>query len=103
MTDPSTDAEIDSLLVSNNNKRDLKVYEAMARTTHTDFFPPKERLLEYKRRDLMEGVNQQTTQRRASSVTTLSKGMARYRGSFTTTRTSFAKTATQLKTKDMVK
>ena len=51
----------------------------------------------------MEGVNQQTTQRRASSVTTLSKGMARYRGSFATTRTSFAKTATQGLSKDVVK
>lgn len=43
--DKETETEVDSLLVSNINKRELRVYEAMTRTSHTQFFPPKERLL----------------------------------------------------------
>jgi len=69
----------------------------MARTSHGEFFPPKERLMEYKRRDLIEG--QRTIQRRAFSVSNISKGMARYRGSFATTRTSF-KSTTQAQARD---
>ncbi len=38
--------------------------------------------------------NDATHQRRVSSMTNLSKGMTRYRGSFATTRTSFVKTVT---------
>jgi hypothetical protein len=30
-----TETEIDSLLLSNATKRELKAYESMARTTHT--------------------------------------------------------------------
>ncbi len=63
----------------------------MARTTYTEFFPPKERLLEYKRRDLLEGIGQ----RRALSVQNLSKGINNFKGSSVTTRTTFFKTATQ--------
>ena len=37
--------------------------------------------------------NDGSHQRRVSSVTNLSKGMTRYRGSFATTRASFIKTA----------
>ena len=51
----------------------------------------------------MEGVKDQNSQRRASSVSNLSKGMSRYKGSFATTRTTFFKTATQGMTKDEVK
>jgi len=43
--DRETECEIDSLLTSSKTKRELKVYEAMARTAHSDLFPPKERLL----------------------------------------------------------
>ena len=73
------DTDIDRLLVSNINKREMKVYESMARTVHADFFPPKERLLEYKRKDLLQGFNPET-QRRASSVSSLSKVNSKYRG-----------------------
>lgn len=68
----------------------------MARTSHTEFFPPKERLLEYKRKDFLEGLGQQT-QRRALSVSNVSQaGMTKYKHSLATTRTTFFKTATQL-------
>jgi hypothetical protein len=95
------DTDIDRLLVSNINKREMKVYESMARTVHADFFPPKERLLEYKRKDLLQGFNPET-QRRASSVSSLSKVNSKYRGSFMSTRASLKKTitTTELKKED---
>ena len=39
-------------------KRELKVYEAMSRTAHSDLFPPKERLLDYKRKEIVQGISQ---------------------------------------------
>ena len=91
------DEHIDNLLASNINKRELKVYESMSRTVHAQFFPPKERLMEYKRKDIV-GLNSQN-QRRAVSVSSLNKinSLARYRGSLASTRTSFKRTTTDMK------
>ena len=95
--DRETESEIDSLLTSNKTKRELKVYEAMSRTAHTEFFPPKERLLDYKRKEIVQGLSQDPPQRRALSVSNLAK-IQRYSGSFASTMASFKRTVvTELK------
>ena len=67
----------------------------MSRTTHKDFFPPKERLLEYKRKDIFQGFGggeDKPEPRRAMSVQNLS-GKGRYRKSFASTRASLVRTS----------
>jgi hypothetical protein len=96
--DRETESEIDTLLTSNKTKRELKVYEAMSRTSHTDFFPPKERLMDYKRKEIVQELNHENhSQRRAFSVNNLTK-IQRYSGSFASTMASFKRTVvTELK------
>lgn len=61
----------------------------MSRTAHSDLFPPKERLLDYKRKEIVQGISQQPRlQKRALSHNTLGK-IQKYSGSFASTMTSF--------------
>jgi hypothetical protein len=92
--DREDEDNVDSLLATNINKREFKVYESMSRTVHAEFFPPKDRLIDYKCKEIVGPGLQH--QRRAVSVSSLNKinSLARYRGSLASTRTSFKRTAT---------
>ena len=42
--------DIRDLVQTNQIKQEMAVFDVMARTAHSDFFPPKERLKEYRRK-----------------------------------------------------
>lgn len=64
----------------------------MSRTSHSDLFPPKERLLDYKRKEIVQTSmthHEPRMQRRALSHNALGKLQKYSGGSFASTMTSF--------------
>lgn len=69
----------------------------MARTAHSHLFPPSDRLTDFRRKEIVQGITQQPRPKRAFSQPSLSK-IQRYGKSLGSTMTSFKQAvATELK------
>lgn len=82
---------------SSKIRREMKVYETLARTAHADFFPPKDRLAEYQRKEIINtGID--LNRGRVSSVASVKRKMVdSRRQSLVATRSTFQNTASSFK------